>query len=164
MSVNMRIGHGYDIHRFEEIVTRDFIMLAGVKIPYERGIVAHSDGDIAIHALCDALLGAVALGDIGQHFPDTDPRYANMDSQLLLKSVVEKVAAMGFVPVNVDLSVIAEAPKLKPHILAMREALSVSLGISVNQVSVKATTNEKIDAVGEKKAIAVHAVVLLTSI
>ncbi|MFO1258897.1 MAG: 2-C-methyl-D-erythritol 2,4-cyclodiphosphate synthase [Gammaproteobacteria bacterium] len=160
----MRIGHGYDIHRFEEHPTRDFMMLGGIKIPYERGIVAHSDGDIAIHALCDALLGAVALGDIGQHFPDTDPRYANMDSKLLLKSVVEKIAAMGFAPLNVDLSVIAEAPKLKPYIIAMRESLSVLLGVNMDQVSVKATTNEKMDAIGEKKAIAVHAVVLLTSI
>jgi 2-C-methyl-D-erythritol 2,4-cyclodiphosphate synthase len=164
MSANFRIGHGYDLHCFEEVATKDFIMLSGLKVPYERGMVAHSDGDVAIHALCDALLGAVALGDIGYHFPDTDPRYRNIDSGILLTYVIEKVAAAGFCPVNVDLSVIAEAPKLKPYIMGMRERLSTLLGISINQVNVKATTNEKMDAVGEKKAIAVHAVVLLTAI
>lgn len=157
----MRIGHGYDIHRFEETSSKQHIILGGVQIPYERGIVAHSDGDVAIHAICDALLGASGLGDIGQHFPDTDPKYKNHDSRDFLRLVMQKVLAQGYVIGNVDVSIIAQAPKLAPHIMAMRENLALDLQTSVNNVNVKATTNEGLDAVGLKLGIAVHAVALL---
>ncbi|MBN9286984.1 MAG: 2-C-methyl-D-erythritol 2,4-cyclodiphosphate synthase [Gammaproteobacteria bacterium] len=159
----MRIGHGYDIHRLEEDnnITKQYIILGGVQIPYERGIVAHSDGDVVIHAICDALLGACGLGDIGQHFPDTDPKYKNHDSREFLRLILQKVLAQGYVIGNVDVSIIAQAPKLAPHILLMRENLALDLQTSVNNVNVKATTHERLDAVGQKLGIAVHAVALL---
>jgi 2-C-methyl-D-erythritol 2,4-cyclodiphosphate synthase len=157
----IRIGHGYDIHRFEETATRSYICLGGVQIPFEKGIVAHSDGDVVIHAICDALLGALALGDIGQHFPDTDPQYKNCDSRYLLQQVLKKVQQQGYQVGNVDISVIAQAPKLAPYLPLMREILSQDLQISINDISVKARTNEGLDAVGQKLGIAVHAVVLV---
>ncbi|MBS0288462.1 MAG: 2-C-methyl-D-erythritol 2,4-cyclodiphosphate synthase [Proteobacteria bacterium] len=157
----MRIGHGYDIHRFETVPSKSYIMLGGVQIPYERGLVAHSDGDVIIHAVCDALLGACALGDIGQHFPDTSPEYKNVNSRDLLHQVLLKVQSSGYQIGNVDISVIAQAPKLMPHIDKMKENLAIDLQISLQSINIKATTNEGLDALGQKKGIAVHAVALL---
>lgn len=159
-----RIGFGYDIHRFEDVKTKDYIMLGGIRIPFERGIVAHSDGDICLHAICDAMLGSCALGDIGQHFPDNDPSYKNYDSRQLLKKVRDKVNACGYQVGNIDVSIIAQKPKLQPYIMAMRECIAQDLNISINDVSVKASTNEGLDAVGRVEAIAVHAVVLVRKI
>lgn len=157
----MRIGHGYDIHRFEEIPLKNFVILGGVKISYERGLVAHSDGDVVIHAICDALLGACALGDIGKHFPDTSKENKNKDSREFLRSIMLKVEEMGYAVANVDVSIIAQKPKLAPHILPMQEILAQDLGVSLTQINVKATTNEGLDAVGHCQAIAAHAVALL---
>lgn len=157
----MRIGHGFDVHAFDD---GDFVMLGGVNIPHTHGLKAHSDGDIALHALCDALLGAAALGDIGQHFPDTDQAFDNADSRVLLRDVVKKVAEAGYGTGNVDVTIIAQAPKMAPHILAMRTAIAADLGVSINDVNVKATTTEKLGYVGRKEGIAVHAVALLTPV
>lgn len=157
----MRIGHGYDIHRFEDVPLKNFITLGGVKISYERGLVAHSDGDVVIHAICDALLGACALGDIGKHFPDTAIENKNKDSREFLRTIMLKVQGMGYAVANVDVSIIAQKPKLAPHILQMQETLAQDLGVSLNQINVKATTNEGLDAVGNCQAIAAHAVALL---
>lgn len=154
----MRIGHGYDVHRFGE---GDFITLGGVRIPHQFGLVAHSDGDVLLHALSDALLGAVALGDIGMHFPDTDPRFKGADSRALLRHVVALVQAKGFVVGNVDATIVAQAPKMAPHILAMRERIAEDLGVEPDQVNVKATTTEKLGFTGREEGIAVHAVALL---
>lgn len=158
----MRIGHGYDIHRFEEEISNKGVVLGGVTIPHERAIVAHSDGDVVIHAICDALLGACALGDIGKYFPDTDPQYKNCDSRKLLKEVVFKVNSLNYRVVNVDVTILAEAPKILKHAPLMKEILAADLAVSINDVNIKATTNEKLDAVGNKQGIAVHAVALLT--
>lgn len=157
----MRVGHGYDIHRFEENSTKSFIVLGGVSIPYEKGILAHSDGDVVIHALIDAMLGACALGDIGKHFPDTDPQYKDKDSRVFLKHVLEKVNACGYEIGNADISIIAQAPKLAPYIMAMQENMAQDLQISLNCINVKATTHEHLDAIGQKMGIAAHAVVLV---
>ena len=154
----MRIGHGYDIHRLTQ---GEFITLGGVQIPCAFSIVAHSDGDVVIHALCDALLGALALGDIGKHFPDTSDDNKNRDSREFLNKIYGMVKKKGYVLVNADISVIAEAPKLAPHILSMREVLAECLDTGLDNISVKATTNERLDAVGHKEGIAVHAVVLI---
>jgi len=161
MNDKIRIGHGYDIHRFEEIPAKTSIILGGVRIPYERGLIAHSDGDVLIHAVCDALLGACALGDIGQHFPDTDPAYKGCDSRVLLRQVVQKMHASHFQVGNVDVTVIAQAPKLSPYMMDIKENLASDLQICINQINIKATTNEKLDAIGNKLGIAVHAVALL---
>lgn len=157
----MRIGHGYDIHRLEEAPTKQSIILGGVSIPYERGLDAHSDGDVVIHAICDALLGACALGDIGTHFPDTSAEYKDCDSRDLLREVLMKVRACGYEVGNVDVSIIAEVPRLLPYIPQMQENIAEDLQTSINQVSVKARTNEGLDAVGQKLGIAAHAVALL---
>lgn len=157
----MRIGHGYDIHRFEDTPSQQHITLGGVKIPYERGLLAHSDGDVVIHAICDALLGACALGDIGKHFPDTSPEYRGCDSRELLRNVLQKVQSLGFKVGNVDVTIIAQAPKLMHYTIAMQENLSMDLHISLNDINIKATTHEGLDAVGNKLGIAVHAVALL---
>lgn len=157
----MRVGIGYDIHRFEESATKDYIMLGGLKIPYEKGIVAHSDGDVCLHAICDALLGSLALGDIGQHFPDTDPVYRDYDSRQLLREVVDKLHAIDYAVENIDVTIIAQKPKLQSYIVKMREIIALDVNISVRDVSVKAKTNEEVDAVGKKEAIAAHAVVLV---
>ncbi|MBM94722.1 MAG: 2-C-methyl-D-erythritol 2,4-cyclodiphosphate synthase [Oceanospirillaceae bacterium] len=154
----MRIGHGFDVHAFDE---GDFVMLGGVQIPHSHGLKAHSDGDVALHALCDALLGAAALGDIGRHFPDTDAAYAGADSRELLRDVVARVAKEGWGVGNVDITIIAQAPKMAPHIESMREAIANDLKVAVNAVNVKATTTEKLGYVGRKEGIAVHAVALL---
>lgn len=157
-----RIGHGYDVHRF---IDGDHIMLAGVKIDFDRAFEAHSDGDVLLHAVCDALLGASALGDIGQHFPDTDAAYKNIDSRKLLKQVATLVAGKGYQLGNLDVTVIAQAPKLAPYIEQMRDNLSQDLATdlkaNLNSINVKATTTEGLGFTGEKKGIAVHAVCLL---
>lgn len=154
----MRIGHGYDVHKFGD---QGPITICGVKIEHEQGLIAHSDGDVALHALCDALLGAVALGDIGKHFPDTDSAYAGADSRNLLKHVYNLVAQKGYVLANLDLTIIAQAPKMAPHIEAMRDIIATDLAVDIDQVNVKATTTEKLGFAGRKEGIASHAVVLL---
>jgi len=153
-----RIGHGYDVHAFE---VGDFVTLGGVKISHSQALKAHSDGDVAIHALCDALLGAVALGDIGRHFPDSDPAFKNADSRGLLRQVVALVKEAGYRVGNVDLTVIAQAPKMAPHIEAMRQNLALDLGVGVAEVNVKATTTERLGFAGREEGIAAHAVVLV---
>ncbi len=154
----IRIGHGYDVHRFGE---GEHIVLCGVKLDYERGLEAHSDGDVAIHALCDALLGALALGDIGQHFPDTDSAFRGADSAHLLAHCYQLINERGYVLGNADITIAAQAPKLAPHIVAMRQRLAEILAVDIDQISVKATTTEKLGFVGRKEGIAVDAVVLL---
>lgn len=154
----LRIGHGYDLHRLE---VGDGLVIGGVRIACDWRVIAHSDGDVALHALCDALLGAAGLGDIGRHFPDTDPAFAGADSRELLRTVVARVAEAGWTPVNADISVIAQVPKLAPHIDTMRAAIAADLGLDAGAVNVKATTHEGVDAVGEKRAVAAHAVCLL---
>ena len=154
----MRIGHGYDVHAFGD---GDHIMLCGVRIAHQNGLMAHSDGDVALHALIDALLGALALGDIGHHFPDDDPAFEGADSRQLLRQVIALVKARGFVLGNADLTIIAQAPKLASHIAAMRQNLSEDLGGDIDLINVKATTTEKLGFVGREEGIAVHAVVLL---
>jgi len=154
----MRIGHGYDVHAFGN---GDHIMLCGVRIAHQNGLMAHSDGDVALHALTDALLGALALGDIGHLFPDDDPAFEGADSRQLLRQVMVLVKARGFVLGNADLTIIAQAPKLASHIAAMRQNLSEDLGGDMDLINVKATTTEKLGFVGREEGIAVHAVVLL---
>lgn len=154
----MRIGHGYDVHAFG---VGDKIVIGGVAIPHSHGLVAHSDGDVLLHALCDALLGALALGDIGKHFPDTDANYKNADSRALLRMVFAKVKARGFCLANADMTVIAQAPKMSPYISAMVERIAEDLEAQIDQVNVKATTTEKLGFTGRKEGIAAHAVVLL---
>ncbi|NNN27756.1 MULTISPECIES: 2-C-methyl-D-erythritol 2,4-cyclodiphosphate synthase [Pseudomonas] len=154
----MRIGHGYDVHRFGE---GDFITLGGVRIPHKFGLVAHSDGDVLLHALSDALLGACALGDIGKHFPDTDPQFKGADSRALLRHVLSLVEAKGWKVENVDTTIIAQAPKMAPHIQNMRETIATDLKVELDQVNVKATTTEKLGFTGREEGIAVHAVALL---
>ena len=157
----MRIGHGYDVHAFGE---GDYITLCGVRIAHGRGLVAHSDGDVALHALADALLGALALGDIGHHFPDDDPTYEGADSRQLLRHVVKLVNERGLSLGNADLTIIAQAPKLASHIDVMRQHLAEDLGAGIDQINVKATTTEKLGFVGREEGIGVHAVVLLREI
>jgi len=152
----MRIGHGFDVHAFG---AGSAIVLCGVTIPHDKAFIAHSDGDVALHALCDALLGSVALGDIGKHFPDTDPRYKNVDSRLLLREVVALVKNEGYVCNNADLTVVAQSPKLAPHIDAMREVVAEDLGVELNQVNVKATTSERLGFTGREEGISAYAVV-----
>jgi 2-C-methyl-D-erythritol 2,4-cyclodiphosphate synthase len=158
MSLPLRIGHGYDVHAFTD---GDGVILGGVAIPYDRGLRAHSDGDVVLHALCDALLGALADGDIGQHFPDTDPAWADADSRALLRAVAARVSAAGYRLANADITVLAEAPKIGPHAAAMRGNIAADLEVSPAQVSVKATTSEGLGHIGRGEGIAVHAVVLL---
>ncbi|QRY82038.1 2-C-methyl-D-erythritol 2,4-cyclodiphosphate synthase [Pseudomonas sp. PDNC002] len=155
----MRIGHGYDVHRFGE---GDFITLGGVRIPHKFGLIAHSDGDVLLHALSDALLGACALGDIGKHFPDTDPQFKGADSRALLRHVLSLVEAKGWKVENVDTTIIAQAPKMAPHIQSMRETIAADLKVELDQVNVKATTTEKLGFTGREEGIAVHAVALLS--
>ncbi|MBC7161853.1 MAG: 2-C-methyl-D-erythritol 2,4-cyclodiphosphate synthase [Immundisolibacter sp.] len=154
----MRIGHGYDLHA---LAPARPLVLGGVQIPHSHGPIAHSDGDVLLHALADALLGAAALGDIGQHFPDTDPAYAGADSRLLLRRVVALVREAGYSVVNIDATVLAQRPKLAPHRDAMRANIAADLGLDIDAVSVKATTTEGLGPVGRGEAIAAHAVCLL---
>jgi len=156
--IPFRIGHGFDVHAFggEGPVT-----LGGVKIDYAQGLLAHSDGDVVLHAVSDALLGAVALGDIGHHFPDTDAAFKGIDSRILLRKVFADVKALGYAIGNLDVTIMAQAPKMAPHINAMRTVLAADLDTELAQVNVKATTTEKLGFVGRKEGIAVEAVVLL---
>ena len=154
----MRIGHGYDVHRFGE---GEFITLGGVRIPHKFGLIAHSDGDVLLHALSDALLGAAALGDIGRHFPDTDPQFKGADSRALLRHVVGLVQNKGWRVGNVDATIVAQAPKMAPHIEAMRAQIAADLQVELDAVNVKATTTEKLGFTGREEGIAVHAVALL---
>ena len=154
----MRIGHGYDVHR---LVEGRKLILGGVEIPYEKGLLGHSDADVLTHALMDALLGAAALGDIGKLFPDNDDRYLGADSVALLRIVCEKLRERGYRVENADCTVIAQRPKLAPHISAMREKLAAAMGVDLDQISVKATTEEKLGFTGEGLGIAAHAVALI---
>ncbi len=154
----MRIGIGYDIHR---LVPDRPLRLGGVAIPFELGLLGHSDGDVLLHAVCDALLGAAGLGDIGEQFPDTEPAYQDADSAMLLAATIKKVRAAGFAPVNVDANVIAEQPRLAPHKPAIRQRVAEILGLDPARVSIKARTHEGLDAVGRGEAIAAQAIVLL---
>jgi len=156
----MRIGHGYDAHRFE---AGKPLVLAGVQVPYELGLLAHSDGDVVIHALCDALLGALAKGDIGQHFPDTSADYANIDSRLLLRQVYDMAVQQGYVLANADMTIIAQSPKLAPYLNQMCINISDDLCVQTSQINIKATTTEGMGFTGRKEGIAAHAVVLLTT-
>ena len=160
MTSSLRIGHGYDVHRFGE---GDFVTLGGVQIPHRFGLLAHSDGDVLLHALSDALLGAAALGDIGRHFPDTDPTFKGADSRVLLRHVLALVKAKGWQVGNVDATIVAQAPKMAPHIDAMRDLIAADLEVELDQVNVKATTTEKLGFTGREEGIAVHAVALLVS-
>ena len=154
----MRIGHGYDVHKLVE--GRDLI-LGGVKIPYEKGLLGHSDADVLLHAVSDSLLGAAALGDIGVHFPDTDPEYKGADSLKLLSCVVKLIEEKGYNVVNIDATVIAQAPKLAPYIVQMRENIARAMKVDVDFVSVKATTEEKLGFTGRKEGISAHCVCLI---
>ncbi len=157
----MRVGQGYDVHRFN---AGDHIILGGVTIPYEQGLEAHSDGDVVLHALSDALLGAAALGDIGKHFPDTDPEFKGADSRVLLRHVYGIVQDKGYRLVNADVTIIAQAPKMAPHIAAMCANIADDLRVDVDCINVKATTTEKLGFEGRKEGIAVQAIVLVDKV
>ncbi|AXR05312.1 2-C-methyl-D-erythritol 2,4-cyclodiphosphate synthase [Salinimonas sediminis] len=157
----MRIGHGFDVHKFGG---EGPITVGGVNIDYAQGLLAHSDGDVLLHALCDALLGAAALGDIGKHFPDTDDTYAGADSRQLLRHVVAIVKQQGWQLVNADTTIVAQAPKMAPHITAMREIIATDCNVALQAINVKATTTEKLGYTGRKEGIAAHAVVLLEAV
>lgn len=154
----LRIGEGWDVHA---LVPGRPLVIGGVVVPYERGLLGHSDADVLLHAITDALLGAAGLGDIGRHFPDTDARFKGADSMLLLEEALRRVAAEGWAIANVDSTVVAQAPKLAPHIDAMRERIAKGLGLSASQVNVKAKTAEKLGPVGQGQSIEARAVVLL---
>jgi len=156
--VSIRIGQGFDVHAFAE---GDHVMLGAVRIPHEKGLAAHSDGDVALHALCDALLGAAALGDIGQHFPPDDERWRDVDSSELLASVRRLLTTQGWRPVNVDITIICERPRLSAHITTMREAIARVLGVRPETVSVKATTTEKLGFCGRGEGISAMAIALI---
>jgi len=154
----VRIGHGYDTHRFVEGRP---LVLGGVNVPHDKGLLAHSDGDVVIHALCDALLGAAALGDIGAHFPDSNKEFKNIDSRILLRQVQLLLAEKSYTLVNADITIIAEEPRMAPHIDAMRDNLCADLAVTRDAFNIKATTNEKMGFIGNREGIAVHAVVLI---
>lgn len=154
----IRIGHGFDVHAFG---SGDFITLGGVRIAHSHALVAHSDGDVLLHALCDALLGAAGLGDIGQHFPDSDTAYEGIDSRVLLRHVVALLSKQGWEAGNVDATIIAQAPRMAPHISAMRQHIAEDLGIPAECINIKATTTERLGYIGRGEGIAVHAVALL---
>lgn len=154
----MRIGHGYDAHRFVAGVR---LVLGGVEIPHGKGLAAHSDGDVVLHALCDALIGAAGGGDIGKHFPDDDPRYENIDSRILLRQVIAALSDDGLRVGNADVTIVAEEPRLAAHAPQMRANIAADLGIDATRVNVKATSTEKMGFVGRGEGIAAHAVVLL---
>ncbi len=156
--MRLRIGQGVDVHAFTE---GDHIILGGVRIAHDRGLRAHSDGDVLIHALCDALLGAQGLGDIGHHFPDSDPAFKGIDSRILLRRVMAELGGRGFALVNADMTVLAEAPRLAPHIGAMRAVLAGDLGVDVERVNIKATTSEGLGFVGRGEGILAYASVLI---
>ena len=154
----MRIGHGFDVHRFGD---GNEVILGGVVIPHDQGLIAHSDGDVLIHALCDALLGAIGAGDIGKHFPDTDPAYADADSRELLRRVCQLVREAGLALENADMTIVAEAPRMADHIEKMKRNLATDLKIGESQLNIKATTTEGLGYTGRREGIAAHAVVLL---
>lgn len=156
----MRIGHGYDVHK---LVEGRKLIIGGVDIPYELGLLGHSDADVLLHAISDAILGAAALGDIGGMFPDTDEKWRGADSLMLLEAVVKRVDDEGYVIENIDSTLIAQQPKMKPHILSMRENIARACGVDASQVSVKATTEEQLGFTGRKEGISAHAVVLLNN-
>jgi 2-C-methyl-D-erythritol 2,4-cyclodiphosphate synthase len=157
--MNIRVGHGFDVHAFAE--GRDLI-IGGVAIPHARGLLGHSDADVLLHAICDALLGAAGLGDIGRHFPDSDPRYRGIDSRELLRHVAGLLAGQGWRVGNVDATVIAQAPRMAAHIPTMRERIAADLDIAVDRVNVKATTTERLGFTGREEGIAAEAVCLIT--
>ena len=154
----IRVGQGYDVHRFGE---GNHLILGGVSIPHKQGLIAHSDGDVLIHALCDALLGAAALGDIGHHFPDTDEKFAGIDSRELLRQVMQLLNDGSFRLNNVDATIVAQAPKLAPYIDKMNKLLADDLGVDTSQVNIKATTTERLGFEGREEGIAAHAIVLV---
>ncbi len=156
----MRIGQGFDVHVFGE---GDFVTLGGLRVPHERGVVAHSDGDVVIHALCDAMFGALALGDIGTHFPPSDPRWADADSRQFLRHAAQLMDEHGYALGNADITVIGEAPRVGPHAMAMRERLAADLRCETGQISVKATTTEHLGFTGRGEGIAAQACVLLVA-
>ncbi len=158
IQLDIRIGNGFDVHR---LVEGRKCIVCGVDIPYGRGLLGHSDADVALHALADALLGAAALGDIGKHFPDTDPKWEGADSRKLLRAVVDILSQAGFAPANVDITIIAQAPKMLPHIPAMRQNVAADLGIDLDRVSVKATTTERLGFTGRGEGIAAQASALI---
>ncbi|MCE0494200.1 2-C-methyl-D-erythritol 2,4-cyclodiphosphate synthase [Vibrio salinus] len=153
-----KIGHGFDVHKFGG---EGPVIIGGVSVPYEQGLLAHSDGDVALHALCDALLGAIAAGDIGRHFPDTDDKWKGADSRELLKDVYRRVKESGYRLGNADITIIAQAPKMAPYVQAMCQAIAEDLEVGLTSVNVKATTSEKLGFTGRKEGIACEAVVLL---
>lgn len=154
----MRIGHGYDVHRLTE---NRKLILGGVEIPYEQGLLGHSDADVLLHAVCDALLGAAALGDIGKHFPDSDPAYSGIDSRILLGHTVKLIKENGYFIENIDCTIIAQRPKLKDYIADMRKNIAEDCGVNISQVNVKATTEEGLGFTGDGSGISSHAVCLL---
>ena len=156
--LRMRIGNGYDVHAFTE---GDHLMVGGVHIPHDKGFLAHSDGDVLLHAICDALLGAAALGDIGRHFPDTDPRYKGIDSRELLREVVVQLTRDGLQCTSLDATIIAQNPKMGPHVAAMCAVLAADLNLDVSRINVKATTTERLGFCGREEGIAAMASVLL---
>lgn len=158
---DLRIGHGFDVHRFAEEPTGGLQKLGGIDVPVERTLLAHSDGDVVLHALMDAILGALALGDIGTHFPDTDPQWSGVDSTELLRRVWQQATERGYGLVNLDVTVVAQTPKLLPYRSAMTEHITAVLGAPTDSVNVKATTTEKLGYIGRREGIATHAVVLL---
>ncbi len=157
----MRIGHGYDVHRFTD---GDHVMLAGIKVPCDFGVIAHSDGDVLLHALCDALLGAAGLGDIGHHFPDSDESFRHADSRQLLAEVLRLLLQKGLGVVNVDLTLVAQVPRVSAYIRQMKTLLADDLSVNASQINVKATTTEGLGPIGRCEGIAAHAVVLLENI
>ncbi len=157
----MRVGHGFDVHAFGE---GSEVILGGQRIPHGQGLVAHSDGDVVLHALCDALLGAAGLGDIGHHFPDSDPQFAGADSRQLLREASNKIKKHGWVVANADITVVAQAPRLASHIDAMRAHIANDLDVDYRAINVKATTTERLGYIGREEGIASHAVVLLSAI
>ena len=156
--MKIKVGFGYDVHQLAE--NHDF-SIGGVKIPYHKGAVGHSDADVLIHAICDAILGAAGIGDIGTHFPDTDPQYKGIDSKILLKEVMEKVNKRGFFIGNIDATICLEKPKLKPHIPSMQQTMAGILNMKTDDLSIKATTSEKMGFVGREDGVAAYAVVLI---
>jgi len=158
MSTPFRIGHGCDVHA---LAAGRPLVIGGVTIPHERGLAGHSDADVLLHAIVDALLGAAALGDIGRHFPDTDPRYRGIDSRVLLRAAGEKVRAAGFAIANIDATIVAQAPRMAPHVDLMRANIAADLGLSTARVNVKAKTTEHLGFVGREEGIAAEAVCLL---
>lgn len=158
--MNFRIGHGFDMHA---LVAGRRLVLGGVEIPFARGLLGHSDADVLLHAICDACLGAAALGDVGRHFPDNDPRYAGVDSRELLREVRDRLAALGYFVSNIDATVVAQAPRLAPYVSQMTGNIANDLRIAPDRVNVKATTTEQLGSLGRSEGIAAHAVVILVS-